>query len=476
VRHVLKLERATSVVNSINPNKIDRIRSLPHVKPAIPMTYHVQTLGCQMNRADSERMAGELERLGYAKIDDPFSSAVLVLNTCSIRDHAEQKVYSIMGRHAQRKAAAPSDITLVVAGCVAQQEGMQLLRRVPALDIVMGPQYAGRLGDLLEDVQSNLVQVAATDPVHIHEDISKPRRESSVTAWLNVIYGCLERCTYCVVPFARGLEQSRSMDAVRAELVAIAEQGFREVVLLGQNVDAYGRDLYPKQTFAGLLRFIHDVPGIERIRFTTSHPRYMSTNLISTCRELPKVMPSFHVPPQSGDNDILKAMKRGYTSDRYLAVVNNIREYIPEAAIAGDMIVGFPGETEAQFQNSLELVRKVQFDLLNTAAYSPRPNTPAATWDNQVSEAEKMDRLARINKLQDEIALERSQRYLGRVELILVEDRHAKDILSVTGRTPTNKLTKFAGDITILKGKLVPVQITSVTAFCLEGRIAGEPS
>jgi tRNA-2-methylthio-N6-dimethylallyladenosine synthase len=476
VRHVLKLERATAVVNSINPNKINRIRSLPHVKPASPMTYHVQTLGCQMNRADSERMAGELERLGYAKIDDPFSSAVLVLNTCSIRDHAEQKVYSIMGRHAQRKAAAPNDITLVVAGCVAQQEGMQLLRRVPALDIVMGPQYAGRLGDLLEDVQRNLVQVAATDPVHIHEDISKPRRESSVTAWLNVIYGCLERCTYCVVPFARGLEQSRSMDAVRAELVAIAEQGFREVVLLGQNVDAYGRDLYPKQTFAGLLRFIHDVPGIERIRFTTSHPRYMSTNLISACGELPKVMPSFHIPPQSGDNDVLKAMKRGYTSERYLAVVNNIREYIPDAAIAGDMIVGFPGETETQFQNSLDLIQKVQFDLLNTAAYSPRPNTPAAVWDNQVSEAEKMDRLARINKLQDEIALDRSQRYLGRVELILVEDRHAKDPLSVIGRTPTNKLTKFAGDISILKGRLVPVEITSVTAFCLEGRIAGEPS
>jgi tRNA-2-methylthio-N6-dimethylallyladenosine synthase len=475
VRHTLKVDRVPLPANVGNPNEMGRLLSLPHVRPPIAMTYHVQTLGCQMNRADSERMAGELEQLGYRYVGDPFSAAVLVLNTCSIRDHAEQKVYSIMGRHAQRKRAAPDEITLVVAGCVAQQEGMRLLRRIPALDIVMGPQYAGRLGDLLEDVQRNLVQVAATDPVHIHEDISKPRRDSSVTAWLNVIYGCLERCTYCVVPHARGLEQSRSMDAIRTELVSIAEQNYREVVLLGQNIDAYGRDMYPKRTFAELLRFLHDVPGIERIRFTTSHPRYMSTNLISTCAELEKVMPSFHVPPQAGDDDILKAMKRGYSSERYIAVVNNIRKYMPDAAIAGDMIVGFPGESEAQFERSLDLMRKVRFDVLNTAAYSPRPNTPAASWGNQVSEAEKVNRLARINKLHEEIALERSKRFVGRVEEILVEDQHPKDPSSVIGRTPTNKLTKVAGDIDALRGKLVSVKVTAVTAFSLVGLVVGEP-
>lgn len=475
VRHHLRPAPAERVYSKVDMSKIAHLKTLDHVRPPVSKSYHVQTLGCQMNRADSERMAGELERLGYHHVDDPFAAEVMVLNTCSIRDHAEQKVYSLMGRHAQRKRAMPQDITLIVAGCVAQQEGLKLLRRVPELDLVLGPQYAGRLGDLLDDVKTNMTQVAATEPVHIMEDISKPRRESSVTAWLNVIYGCLERCTYCVVPFSRGLEQSRTLEAIQSEMQDIAKQGFREVVLLGQNIDAYGRDMSPKRTFAELLRAIHDTPGIERIRFTTSHPRYMSTNLIATCAELPKIMPSFHIPPQAGDNDVLKAMKRGYTAERYVAIVQRIREMIPDAAIAGDMIVGFPGETEEQFQHTMDLMRTVRFDVMNTAAYSPRPNTPAATWTNQVGDEEKIDRLARLNALHEEIALERSQRYVGRLEEVLVEEAHAKDSACVTGRTRTNKPVKFPGSIDELRGKLVNVRITSCTPFTLSGVVEGQP-
>lgn len=441
----------------------------------IPMSYAIQTLGCQMNKSDAERMAGELESMGYTPVGDPFQAAVVVLNTCSIREHAESKVYSYLGRHAKRKRSAPDDVTLCVAGCVAQQEGEKLLRRVPELDLVLGPHYSNRLSDLLWDVKTNQSQVVATEPIFIQEDMSKARRSSSVTAWVNVIYGCCERCTYCVVPHVRGLEQSRPMDAVRKEIEQLASAGYREVVLLGQNIDAYGRDMYPKRTFSDLLRCVHDVDGIERIRFTTSHPRYMSTQLIATCAALPKIMPSFHIPPQSGDNDVLRAMKRGYTVERFLNIVKRIKEHIPDASIAGDVIVGFPGETEAQFQNTLMMMDKVKFDMLNTAAYSPRPNTDAAMYENQVPENVKTDRLARINKLVEEHALQRSRRYLGRVEHVLVEDADPKRNGSVVGRNAANRIVRFPGDVESLLGKIVPVKITDATAFKIMGVQHGAP-
>ncbi|MFM7712450.1 MAG: MiaB/RimO family radical SAM methylthiotransferase, partial [Microcystis sp.] len=307
-------------------------------------------------------------------------------------------------------------LTLVVAGCVAQQEGEQLLRRVPEVDLIIGPQHANRLGDLLQQVFDGS-QVVATEPIHIMEDITKPRRDSNITAWVNVIYGCNERCTYCVVPGVRGVEQSRTPAAIRAEMEQLGQQGYQEITLLGQNIDAYGRDL-PGVTASGrhlhnftdLLYYIHDVAGIERLRFATSHPRYFTERLIKACQELPKVCEHFHIPFQSGDNDILKAMKRGYTQEKYRQIIANIRNLMPDAAISADAIVGFPGETEAQFENTLKLVDEIGFDQLNTAAYSPRPGTPAAIWDNQLSEQVKSDRLQRLNHLVATKAAERSQR------------------------------------------------------------------
>jgi tRNA-2-methylthio-N6-dimethylallyladenosine synthase len=436
--------------------------------------YHITTFGCQMNKADSERMAGILEDMGFEWSEDPNDANLVLYNTCTIRDNAEQKVYSYLGRQAKRKHEQP-DLTLVVAGCVAQQEGEVLLRRVPELDLVMGPQHANRLKDLLEQVFDGR-QLVATESVDIVEDITKPRRDSTVTAWVNVIYGCNERCTYCVVPNVRGIEQSRTPEAIRAEMEQLGQQGYKEVTLLGQNIDAYGRDLpgvtesgRHQNTLTDLLYYVHDVPGIERIRFATSHPRYFTERLIRACAELPKVCEHFHIPFQSGDNDILKVMSRGYTHEKYRRIIDKIRQYMPDASISADAIVGFPGETEEQFENTLKLVEDIGFDLLNTAAYSPRPGTPAAIWENQVSEEVKSDRLQRLNHLVATKAAQASQRYFGRVEEVLVEDQNHKDPTQVMGRTRGNRLTFFSGNIKQLKGKLMQVQITEVRAFSLTG-------
>ncbi|HEY9645846.1 MAG TPA: tRNA (N6-isopentenyl adenosine(37)-C2)-methylthiotransferase MiaB [Chroococcidiopsis sp.] len=442
--------------------------------------YHITTFGCQMNKADSERMAGILEDMGFQWSETPDDASLILYNTCTIRDNAEQKVYSYLGRQAKRKHEQP-DLTLVVAGCVAQQEGEALLRRVPELDLVMGPQHANRLQDLLEQVFAGS-QVVATEPVHIFEDITKPRRDSTVTAWVNVIYGCNERCTYCVVPGVRGVEQSRPPEAIRAEIEELGRQGYKEITLLGQNIDAYGRDLpgitadgRRQNTLTDLLYFVHDVPGIERIRFATSHPRYFTERLIRACAELPKVCEHFHIPFQSGDNEVLKQMARGYTHERYRRIIDTVRRYSPDAAISADAIVGFPGETEAQFENTLKLVADIGFDQLNTAAYSPRPGTPAAVWDGQLSEEVKSDRLQRLNHLASQVAMERSQRYHGRVEEVLVEDQNSKNPSQVMGRTRGNRLTFFDGDIDALKGTRVPVRITDVRAFSLTGEAVAAP-
>lgn len=446
---------------------------------ASPRRYHITTFGCQMNKADSERMAGILEEMGFQWSEDPNDADLILYNTCTIRDNAEHKVYSYLGRQADRKRQQP-ELTLVVAGCVAQQEGEALLRRVPELDLVMGPQHANRLRDLLEQVFDGS-QVVATEPVNIIEDITKPRRESKVTAWVNVIYGCNERCTYCVVPSVRGVEQSRTPEAIRAEIEELGRQGYKEVTLLGQNIDAYGRDLpgvtpegRHRHTLTDLLYYVSDVGGIERIRFATSHPRYFTERLIRACAELPKVCEYFHIPFQSGDNDILKAMARGYTHEKYRRIIDTIRSYMPDASISADVIVGFPGETEEQFEKTLLVVGDIGFDLVNTAAYSPRPNTPAALWENQVSEEVKADRLQRLNHLVSIKAAERSQRYFGRIEEVLVEDQNPKDRTQVMGRTRGNRLTFFAGDINEFRGRVVPVKITEVRAFSLTGKIAEE--
>lgn len=441
-----------------------------------PKKYNIVTFGCQMNKADSERMAGVLENMGYEAAPDPNLADLVLYNTCTIRDNAEQKVYSYLGKQAKRKHQEP-DLTLVVAGCVAQQEGEKLLRRVPELDLVMGPQHANRLEDLLQQVFDGS-QIVATEPIHIIEDITKPRRDSKVTAWVNIIYGCNERCSYCVVPNVRGIEQSRTPKAIKAEMIELGQQGYKEITLLGQNIDAYGRDLpgstpegRHKHTLTDLLYYVHDIPGVDRLRFSTSHPRYFTKRLIKACQELPKVCEHFHIPFQSGDNEILKAMKRGYTHEQYRRIIDTIRKYMPDASITADAIVGFPGETEAQFESTVKLIEDIGFDLVNTAAYSPRPQTPAALWDNQLSESVKSDRLQRLNRVVTNSAEACSQRYLGREVEVLVEAQNTKDPTQLLGRTRTNRLTFFPGKIEDLGGKTVKVKITQIRAFSITGEL-----
>ncbi|MEB3176237.1 MAG: tRNA (N6-isopentenyl adenosine(37)-C2)-methylthiotransferase MiaB [Synechococcus sp.] len=443
-------------------------------------TYWITTFGCQMNKADSERMAGILETMGYSEGSGEDQADLVLYNTCTIRDNAEQKVYSYLGRQARRKRDNPA-LTLVVAGCVAQQEGAALLRRVPELDLVMGPQHANRLDTLLTQVEAGQ-QVLATEEHHILEDITTARRESELCAWVNVIYGCNERCTYCVVPSVRGQEQSRLPGAIRLEMEGLAARGFKEITLLGQNIDAYGRDLpgitpegRRQNTLTDLLHHVHDVDGIERLRFATSHPRYFTERLIHACAELPKVCEHFHVPFQSGDDELLKAMARGYTTARYRRIVEQIRQLMPHAAISADAIVGFPGETDAQFRRTLELVEEIGFDQLNTAAYSPRPNTPAADWPNQVDDHVKVERLQELNALVERKAKERSQRYLGRLEEVLVEGVNPKDPSQLMGRTRTNRLTFFAAAGYGI-GDTVPVRIDQVRAFSLSGCAEPQPA
>jgi len=438
-------------------------------------SYHIATSGCQMNVSDSERLAGILENnLKLTACNDSSKADIVILNTCSIRDHAEQKVYDLLGPYAARKRQG-EPIALIVAGCVAQQEGEALLKRVPEVDLVMGPQYVSRLGDLLDDV-SRGHQVVATDPTLISEDLSRPIRGHAIRAWVNVIYGCNEHCTYCVVPGVRGVEQSRPLEGILKEVLELADAGYKEITLLGQNIDAYGRDMVPKRSFADLLHFLNEnIPDgtVERIRYVTSHPKYFSDRVIDAVASLDKVCECFHMPFQSGDDKVLQKMRRGYSFNSYMKIINKIREKSPDASICGDVIVGFPGESDEAFQRTLDLMEAVKYDNLNTFAYSPRPNTEAALWKDQVPEDVKAERLQIVQRLAAQHGMERSERYLGQIVDVLVEDRNKKQNLTpgVMGRTRQNRQVFFDGNIDELQGRTVSVEIIEARPWSLMGKM-----
>jgi len=443
--------------------------------PDTNKTYVIHTAGCQMNMADTERLAGVLEHsLGMKPVSSKDEDAdVVVFNTCTIRDHAEQKVYDALGPYAaQKRSGKKKDMALIVTGCVAQQEGEKLLRRVPEVDVVIGPQYVPHLKNVLESVEWGH-QIVATSPMIHQEDFSKPIRGHSIKAWVNVIFGCNEHCTYCVVPAVRGMEQSRTMESLLEECLDLAKDGFKEVTLLGQNIDAYGRDMSPKRTFADLLHYLNDnIPDDMIIRYVTSHPRYFSDSVISAVANLDKVCECFHMPFQAGDDEVLKNMRRGYTHDSYMRIIEKIRSKAPDASICGDVIVGFPGETEAQFERTLELMEKVKFDNLNTFAYSTRPNTEAALWENQVPEDVKAARLQKVQKLAVEHGFERSSRYVGKTVRVLVEDGNPRNPEQVMGRTRQGRQVFFDGNLEDLKGEYADVEITEARTWSLVGQLS----
>lgn len=436
-------------------------------------TYYIETYGCQMNEHDSEKMAALLEKAGYTPVPAPEDADVYVINTCSIREKAEHKVYSALGKLKMLKAKKPEMVT-VVAGCVAQQEQERLLKRVAPLDAVLGTHHISDLPDLVARIRQNRERLSrvefSTDVQSLH--IPAPRKGMSpVCSYVSIMQGCSNFCTYCVVPFTRGPEQSRPAEEIVDEAQNIVQSGVREVTLLGQNVNAYGKDLRNGNSFSLLLRRLGAIPDLDRIRFTTSHPRDFDRHLIEAMADTDKVCEHIHLPLQSGSNRILKAMNRGYALEDYLEKVRALRDLIPQVAITADMIVGFPGESEDDFNKTLAALAEIRFDQIFSFKFSARPGTAARHLSGQLSETLKSDRLALVHELQDQITQAYHRAAEGTTEEILVEGITERTG-QVFGRTRTNKIVNLEPGEVALVGDVVKVVIIRGLKHSLTGRIA----
>jgi len=431
---------------------------------------YMETFGCQMNKADSENMLGLLHEIGFAETAEIKEADLMVLNTCAIREGAEDKVYSYLGHWNTIKKEKPGSM-IAVGGCVAQDAGAALLKRAPYVDVVFGTHNLQRLPDLV--LQADQTKKPAVEIwQELPEDLPELPviRNNDVSAWVSIIYGCDYNCTYCIVPYVRGREKSRSPEVVLKEIEELEQAGYAEVTLLGQNVTAYGHDLEPKIHLGDLLRLAGAKTRIKRVRFLTGHPRDLKTEIIDAVAEVENACEYFHIPIQAGDDRTLRRMARGYNVDFYRKVVDQIRTRIPDAAITSDMIVGFPGETENEFMRTVSLVEEIGFDACNTAAYSPRPHTPAASWEAQVPENEKYERLRFLNSVVSDVAHKRNKQYLGKTVEVLVEGTSLRNEDRLTGRTRTNKIVNFAGS-SALKGQLVNVRIESVNPWAMRGEL-----
>jgi tRNA-2-methylthio-N6-dimethylallyladenosine synthase len=434
---------------------------------------YIKTYGCQMNVYDSERMADVLSPLGYGLTDTPEGADLVVLNTCHIREKATEKTYSELGRIKElklAKAAEGGSMTIAVAGCVAQAEGEEIMRRQPAVDFVVGPQSYHRLPELIARTHRALGQRLAADFAAEEKFDALPaaRAATGVSAFLTVQEGCDKFCTFCVVPYTRGAEYSRPVEAILAEAQALAANGVREVTLLGQNVNAYAGE----GGLAGLARRLARIGGLARIRYTTSHPRDMDEALIAAHGELDALMPFLHLPVQSGSDRVLKAMNRGHDAEHYLSLVERIRAARPDIALSGDFIVGFPGETDREFEQTLALVAQVRYAQAYSFKYSARPGTPAAALPGQVPEAVKEERLARLQDLLNEHQAAFNAAQTGRTLPVLFE-RVGRRPGQVVGRSPYLQPVHIEGPESLI-GTIAPVLITQATRGSLTGRIAPE--
>ncbi len=423
-----------------------------------------------MNVRDSEAMAGLLVDAGYRPTEDPSEADVILLNTCTVREGADDKAYGRLGQLRALKRRRPG-LILGVAGCLVQKDRERVLERAPWLDLVFGVHNIHRLPELLRQSRDGCLPVYE---VWDRSDRDRPLpslpalRSGAVRGFVNIIHGCNKFCTFCIVPYVRGRERSVPPAQVVDEVCVLAAQGYREVTLLGQNVDSYGHDLSPRSDLAGLLGLVHEVEGIERIRFTTSHPRDMTHRLIRTVAGLPKACEHIHLPVQAGDDGVLRRMHRAYTVGQYRATVEAIRGAMPQASITTDMIVGFPGETEAAFEGTLRLVEEVRFDAVNTAMYSPREGTPAAAYAEQVPDEVKRRRLHGLNQMQERIAAEINRGLVGTVHEVLIEQPGSRG--GVLGRTRTNKIVTVDGSPDLV-GRTVPVEIVQAGSWVLRGSI-----
>lgn len=430
----------------------------------------VKSFGCQMNLSDAERVVGLLGEDGYGPTPEVAEADLLLVNTCAIRERSEDKLFSLLGEWRQLKREKP-DMVIAVMGCVAQAMKDEIRRRNPAVDVVVGTHNFHELPELVAEVRRTRQPITRIGRLRdaIPDDMPT-RREGGLHAWVPVIYGCSYFCTYCIVPYTRGPYQSREPDAIVREVEGLVAEGYREVTLLGQTVDRYGRELPEPTSLSALLRRLHAIEGLWRIRFLTSHPLDLDEDLVRTVAELPKVMEYFHVPIQAGSDRVLAEMKRGYTVAQYLEMVAMIRRIVPDATITGDLIVGFPGETDEDFEGTLALLDKVDFDLNNTAAYSPRPWTPAAKREDQVEDVIKAERLQRLNEKVTEGSHRNTRRQVGSVQEVLVEGPSSRDAAILTGRTRGNRVCYFPGGPEWI-GRLVQVRITEARSFTLRGEL-----
>ncbi len=432
---------------------------------------YIETYGCQMNDHDTERILRLLEASDYFETKDAREADLILINTCSVREKPEHKVYSALGRFKSLKEKKGTVIG--VAGCVAQQEGSRLLARIPHLDMVVGTHAIPMLPRLLRRMESKGERVCETgfDPGGSYLETILPRAPlGHVRSYVTIMQGCDHFCSFCIVPYVRGREQSRPSRDIIEEVERLVERGTKEVCLLGQNVNGYGKGLKEEIRFPELLRRIEAIDGLERIRFTTSHPRDLSEELIQAYSTLAKLCEHIHLPFQSGSDHILKAMHRGYTKESYLEKIDRLKQACPSMAITADVIVGFPGEEEKDFEETLDLIRKVRFDDLFSFKYSPRKGTRAAQFADKVEEKVKQDRLAVLQGIQKEITLQKNQELEQGVEEVLVEGRSKQSPQDVTGRTRSNKIVNFRGDLS-LAGKLVPVRIAKAYPHSLRGAL-----
>lgn len=439
-----------------------------------PLKYYVQTWGCQMNERDSEIIAGILDETGMVPEKAPEQADVVVLNTCCVREKAEQKVYARIGELVRLKRSNP-EMVIVVCGCMVQQRGVpeHIVHRFPQVNLILGTHNLYRLPQLLQTAGSkgNLIEVVEERPKDM-PDTSLLSPKSQLKAKVNISFGCNNFCSYCIVPYVRGREVSRNPRVIIEEIAFLADHGCREVLLLGQNVNSYGKDQESYPDFSDLLLQVAQIKGIERIRFMTSHPKDFSDKLIHTMAGNPKLCSHVHLPVQAGSNKVLKAMNRGYTREKYLDLAEKIKENIPGVSLTTDIIVGFPGETEEDFQATLDLIRRVHFDSAYTFMYSLRRGTKAASLKDDVSAETKKDRLDRLMEVQNEISLELNLPLVGQEVEILVDTRdkgrHGGMIYS--GRTSTNKIVVLEdpGDQELM-GRLVKVKITEAKTWSLKG-------
>lgn len=431
-------------------------------------SYYLQTFGCQMNQYDSELIGWLLERMHYSAVESPEEADIAVFNTCCVRDNADQKVYGRLGRFRAYKENNPRQV-LAVAGCLAQKDGEDFLKRFPQVDVVVGTHNLQDLPDLIHKVQEGQGRFVKVDRVGDHFNL-EARPNTQHKGMVTISMGCDQWCTFCIVPYVRGQLKSRPLPAVLSEVRRLAREGHREVLLLGQNVNDYGRDLEEEVDFSHLIAGTRGIPGLDRLRFTSPHPYYFTQSVVDAMADNPAVCEHVHLPVQSGDNEILKRMRRQYTREQYLDLVDRMREAIPGLSLTTDIIVGYPGETEEQFQQTLDLVKAVRFTSAFMFAYSPRPGTPGALFKDQVPEEEKMDRLYRLIEIQNDISLEGNLAKVGQEAEVLVEGRSKKDPDRYTGRTRSHQLVHFQSSED-LTGRLARVKTTRAYTWGFIGEL-----